>query len=390
MLPRFGLIDLDRVRGKFRAAGSGIGKIGVNYLPPMNAVGPVPVHARVFRSARLTGAAITPLPGAFSWANGNDVRNRLGGDQKITGPPNQGPCGSCYAVSSSTVLADRWAIAKRRPPPFLSAVVALSCSASDAKCDGGLPFNQGEFYEAQGLPLDDCAPYAAFCPANASECGNAKETSCPSCSGDTRWKAEKGSTAYLTDLSNGAESDSAIAANIANIKQEIYDHGPVVGCFLVYADFQAPDASPKSWPGGIYKHDPAVASIVGGHAIAIVGWCDNYWIIRNSWGDHWNEGGYFRAYNGLSGNKGLGFDHTISMGGSLLGGTITFRADAGSGDMSYKDEVGKIGRPVFTCAASGGGGGSSTSSRSGSLLYVLVFLVFIMVAWFWQWWKKRR
>ncbi len=41
---------------------------------------------------------------------------------------------------------------------------------------------------------------------------------------------------------------------------------------------------------------------VTNHVVALVGWDDNggdgYWILRNSWGDAWGEGGYMRIkYN---------------------------------------------------------------------------------------------
>jgi len=31
----------------------------------------------------------------------------------------------------------------------------------------------------------------------------------------------------------------------------------------------------------------------GGHAVSIVGYKDNYWIVRNSWGSNWGMSGYF-------------------------------------------------------------------------------------------------
>ena len=44
--------------------------------------------------------------------------------------------------------------------------------------------------------------------------------------------------------------------------------------------------------------------VVGGHALEIVGWgVDNgkkYWWIKNSWGEQWGLGGYFRMIRGTN------------------------------------------------------------------------------------------
>jgi len=51
-----------------------------------------------------------------------------------------------------------------------------------------------------------------------------------------------------------------------------------------------------SYTGGVYVH--TTGSVLGGHAVKIVGWGNesgtNYWIVANSWGTGWGENGYFR------------------------------------------------------------------------------------------------
>ena len=80
------------------------------------------------------------------------------------------------------------------------------------------------------------------------------------------------------------------------IRDEIWIWGPVASAFKVYPDFYTFD--PKN---EVYEWDGKGLQ-VGGHAIEIVGWGETdkkqYWIIRNSWGTKWGDGGYFRMVRG--------------------------------------------------------------------------------------------
>ena len=80
------------------------------------------------------------------------------------------------------------------------------------------------------------------------------------------------------------------------IRREIWRWGPVATGMRVYPDFYTFNAAQD-----IYKWD-GKGPQVGGHAIVIVGWGEEtgvkYWIIRNSWGAAWGDGGYFRMVRG--------------------------------------------------------------------------------------------
>ncbi|PIO53624.1 hypothetical protein TELCIR_25035, partial [Teladorsagia circumcincta] len=43
---------------------------------------------------------------------------------------------------------------------------------------------------------------------------------------------------------------------------------------------------------------------IGGHSVKIVGWGKErhipYWIVANSWGTGWGEGGFFRIVRGIN------------------------------------------------------------------------------------------
>ena len=90
-------------------------------------------------------------------------------------------------------------------------------------------------------------------------------------------------------------------ATIDNIVDDLVANGPLYFSMQVYADL-------SSYSGGVYVAKTTKRS--GGHAVEVVGFGEmdkddperiegkfettHYWIIANSWGMRWGEGGYFR------------------------------------------------------------------------------------------------
>ena len=101
------------------------------------------------------------------------------------------------------------------------------------------------------------------------------------------------SSAPLSDA--GIPSGSEI-----NLRRDIYHWGPLSVGFTVYPDFME---FFKTNPKGVYKWN-GQGQPEGGHAVVIVGWGVEegtntpYWIIRNSWGTSWGDGGYFKFLRG--------------------------------------------------------------------------------------------
>jgi len=70
-------------------------------------------------------------------------------------------------------------------------------------------------------------------------------------------------------------------------------NGPVAGVFEVFNDFEPFFAQ---YPTGIYRKSPTAQTTGYGHAIVIVSYDEDqqYWLCKNSWGDGWGDGGYFK------------------------------------------------------------------------------------------------
>ena len=54
-------------------------------------------------------------------------------------------------------------------------------------------------------------------------------------------------------------------------------------------------------PAGVYEHK--TGSLLGGHAIRILGWGTesgtDYWLVANSWNADWGDQGFFKIRRGV-------------------------------------------------------------------------------------------
>jgi hypothetical protein len=369
------IINLQELRGLPAPFIKTLGRIGLNWIPPLNA--DIRVLAPVVRQLQLPRYTTAAAPANFSWSNGEDIANRfecsvqdLALAEYTVDPPDQGACGSCWAVSTAGVHTDRHRIFTQIAVPPLSSTYILACSKGRSLgCNGGYATEAANFSCGTGLVPEQCYPYD-WC-AGSAQCRNSMIPDCQSsgCSSDgsgddTKYKGISGSTRTLADPED--------------IRSEIWQSGPVVAQYFVMGDFPNPPPGKRNlWEetDGIYFHDAdqniyggtvsAVACgetkgspsggkidsskcMMGGHAVAIIGYGSqaissindgapiNYWLVRNSWGRAWNGDGYFKiAWTGkyqykpagggqattLNANQDIGFDHIITeLWGKRLGG----------------------------------------------------------------------
>jgi len=316
----------------------------------------------------------------------------------ISPPRNQEDCGDCWAMSSTSTLGDRFIIQKDISGLLLEPAVTAQCvpQTMNQGCGGGQPYDAGKYFETIGIPAvgDPCPHWAKLC--NSGGC------TLPTCAqinqecdltNTVMYKAKQGSTKVVAAQS-GNNIDPAMC--IVHIKQELLN-GPVVAMYFVPNDFMASSVYKWDKTNGIYVNgayndvldqviplnlrqqlagqgNPPIsgtgwqAIAEGGsaaHAVEIVGWDRGnagsigdveYWIVKNSWGTNWMDGGYFRmAMNDGSGhNNNLGFDVPVLMGGQYFGGCVSFDPDLSTGQQHghhYDNDFGSSSRKTIYIVA---------------------------------------
>mmetsp|Transcript_31225 Transcript_31225/g.57743 ORF Transcript_31225/g.57743 Transcript_31225/m.57743 type:complete len:372 (-) Transcript_31225:160-1275(-) len=226
-------------------------------------------------------------------------------------------CGSCWAHGALSALADRIKIARGGVGDDinLSIQYVLNCGKGVAgSCWGGSHSGVYEFAKTQGfLPYDTCMPYLAcsddshegFCDHIDTSCS--KHNTCRTCS----TFAKMGGTCTEIDHFPNATIAEHGTYNLLSfdrvhkIKAEIYSRGPVAAGI---------NAEPiLDYKGGVIKTGGLMDMMVN-HIVSIVGWGedeegDEYWIIRNSWGQYWGEMGFVRV---KTGSNLLGIESTVA------------------------------------------------------------------------------
>lgn len=167
-------------------------------------------------------------------------------------------------------------------------------------CNGGQIGSPWNFFKKFGVVSggdyganDTCYPYTMpFCSHHIEgspypDCGSVKQVA-PECS-----KTCGNGADYSEDKHYGQSSYSL--GSVDEIKADIYAHGPVTAAFMVYEDF-------VNYKSGVYRH--TTGSRLGGHAVKIIGWGEDHWLVTNSWNETWGDQGLFRIAYGECGIDG--------------------------------------------------------------------------------------
>jgi hypothetical protein len=194
---------------------------------------------------------------------------------------NQGACGSCYAWSAAGAIEGANALATgKTPPEALSVQEVVDCDTAgeDAGCGGGLMDNVFDFVAANG-GLDTASEYAYYSSWGLplSWCNRRKLA-------DRRVVSIDG----YQDVPAGDERALMQAASAQPVSVAI--------C-----------ASPalQFYSGGVVAERECCDEL--NHGVLLVGYdADGAWTVKNSWGEGWGEGGYFRLKRAAAAAAGGG------------------------------------------------------------------------------------
>lgn len=197
-------------------------------------------------------------------------------------------CGSCWAMGSTSALADRIRIAREAKfPDYMIAVQsAVYCLCNG--CDGGDAGTVYSYIRQNGIGPDTCQNYVAL--GDGREC--TAEHLCKNCS-------PQGNCSAVTDYPMFYVQEHAHISGVHAIKAEIFARGPVA-CYVDANPIWFWGLGPNRWQ--IFDGCPGCNQI--DHVISVVGFGYDatvdmdYWIIRNSWGEYWGKEGYFRLQMG--------------------------------------------------------------------------------------------
>jgi cathepsin B len=288
------------------------------------------VEWRHHHHGRRSGAPVA-IPDSF------DARQQWPQCTSISTIRNQGQCGTCWAVSSASVISDRLCVSSNGA--FNTMVSALQIAtwtdptqSPQDNCDaGGNAANAYKFTVLNGVctggeygDKKTCQPYpvapTAKIPLSISKsCTNtAYSKSLPQDLSSIQ-------SFWNTDIGDSPSQDQ-IDANVQQMKLEIMTNGPITAAITCWTDFQnwTPDQAPYSTPSADAQNE-------GGHAIRVIGWGKSkvdgspYWLIANSWGTDVGDQG---TYQIAMGSNAIGIESSISAPIVKLPNTCTSFCDA--------------------------------------------------------------
>jgi len=213
---------------------------------------------------------------------------------------NQGSCGSCWAFCTTEQI-ESYAAIETGALPNLSSQQVTACTPNPLTCGGtggcygSIPQLGYTYIQLFGHVTEEDYPYTSGSTTETGDCMYDFTNTAP----------VVGITGYNTLAPNDQE---AVMTHLAEV-------GPLG--VAVYASGWG------GYGGGVYSGCAYDSNIALNHAVQLVGYGSDatdgdFWIVRNSWGAGWGEGGYIRLARDAAAQCGT--DSTPMDGTACVGG----------------------------------------------------------------------
>ena len=183
----------------------------------------------------------------------------------VTSVKNQGQCGSCWAFSAVGALEGVMSISSGKLVD-LSEQQVVDCDTVDQGCHGGLMTNAFDYVmENGGLCSSDSYSYTGRSgECMTTDCDIIPESKISGC----------------VDITGGGEDGLRFA----------------VAGQPVSVAIEADNLAFQFYKSGVFENKKCGENL--DHGVLAVGYTDDYWIVKNSWGPTWGEDGYIRIKMG--------------------------------------------------------------------------------------------
>uniref|UniRef100_A0A0G4IFW9 Peptidase C1A papain C-terminal domain-containing protein n=1 Tax=Chromera velia CCMP2878 TaxID=1169474 RepID=A0A0G4IFW9_9ALVE len=204
---------------------------------------------------------------------------------------NQGDCGSCWTFATADALYSFHCRNQGQDNAVLLSTQQLVDCASGDGCMGGLPGNAFDYVSKSGLCSNADYPYTS---GQSDEAGSCRSSEC-----------------LPVVLPSSEAGYYAVPPNSEKALQVAVYYHQTVAVSMDAENLQ----DLHLYSGGVYdgfvKGSGGTCGSERDHAVLVVGYGVEeksgtpYWLIKNSWGTHWGEDGYFKLLRGKN-------EHTLN------------------------------------------------------------------------------